>query len=87
MQNSWVVALPRLLSSRQVHSPSHPVFGASSAASGGLYTDGELVSGDISKCEHSDAGAPIEDVQNLLLKVGQHQGCVEVRGAGRLLVV
>ena len=58
-----------------------------STGSGGLWTDGELVSGDITKCEHSDAGAPVEDVQNLSLKVGQHQGCVEVRGAGRLLVV
>ena len=63
--------------------PSHPVFGASSAGSGRLWTDGELVSGDMSKCEP----APIKDVQNLLLKVGQYQGCVEVRGAGRLLVV
>ena len=68
--------------------PSHPVFGASSAGSGRLWTDGELVSGDVApKCQGSDAGAPIKDVQNLLLKVGQYQGCVEVRGAGRLLVV
>ena len=44
---------------------------------GQIWTDGELVSGQILDCPGSDPNAPVTHASNVQLKVGQCPGCVE----------